>query len=323
MLVLNREATGVLVVKKSRFIAHAAYVATPSEARAYYEGLRARYYDARHIPYAYIIDDKSKSSDDKEPKGTAGMPILSAIREANIGRVILCVVRYFGGVLLGASALASTYHDSALLCLRGAINDGITAYEVDATLLATRLEYGSFEALRRSSFVHIVEASYKEAVYVSFVIWSSGDRVESSLANFGGGAGLANFGGVGLGLASSGGIGIESSLASFGGGSYGGGLSRGSGAGLDLASGAGGVHSGGNGIELALASHLAPLQNLLNKEFCLLACEASTLEEAEPLMEGARCAQEISKGDVKMSEEAASPLAIPLVVLGERRILLP
>lgn len=104
------------VIKKSTFYAFSFPVETETEAEHILRDFRKRFYDARHICYAYVIgtDRKtSKSSDNGEPSGTAGRPILGAIMSADLTNVLIVVVRYFGGVLLGAPGLAAAYRESA------------------------------------------------------------------------------------------------------------------------------------------------------------------------------------------------------------------
>lgn len=105
-----------LVVKRSRFIAVAGPAATVRDADAFI--VAASEADARHNCWAYRLnEDVSRCSDDGEPQGTAGRPILAAIDRSGLDRVALVVVRYFGGVKLGASVLARTYGAVAAHCL--------------------------------------------------------------------------------------------------------------------------------------------------------------------------------------------------------------
>jgi uncharacterized YigZ family protein len=103
--------------KKSRFITSVAPINSENEALQFLEKVRSQYWDARHNVYAYKIVAESvvqRYSDDGEPAGTAGMPIMEAINRLNIINVILIVTRYFGGILLGASGLVRAYGKSAV-----------------------------------------------------------------------------------------------------------------------------------------------------------------------------------------------------------------
>lgn len=105
-----------LVVKRSRFIAVAGPAATVTDAQAFIAA--ACEPDARHNCWAYKIDsDSTRCSDDGEPQGTAGKPILAAIDRSRLEHVAVVVVRYFGGIKLGASGLARAYGTAAAQCL--------------------------------------------------------------------------------------------------------------------------------------------------------------------------------------------------------------
>lgn len=106
------------VIKKSRFIAVGFPVHNEAGARDKILAMRKEFYDARHIAYAYRVNDGQvfqKSSDDGEPSGTAGKPILNFMVKENIINAIIFVVRYFGGVKLGAGGLTRAYSGTAVL----------------------------------------------------------------------------------------------------------------------------------------------------------------------------------------------------------------
>ncbi len=110
-------------ITKSIFIGHAAPVTTPEEAISFVSEIRSRYPDARHNCYAWIINGDvvmQKYSDDGEPQGTAGMPILSCITKQNITNAAVVVTRYFGGVLLGKGGLVRAYSEAAAEAVRNA-----------------------------------------------------------------------------------------------------------------------------------------------------------------------------------------------------------
>lgn len=100
-----------LVVNKSRFVAFASQVADSEQARAFLQQVALP--DATHHCYAYITADSQKSSDNGEPSGTAGLPILQAIQQQHLCNVVVAVERYFGGVKLGTGGLARAYGQAA------------------------------------------------------------------------------------------------------------------------------------------------------------------------------------------------------------------
>lgn len=115
---LKRAVTARLEIKKSEFIAYAYPVTSRENAMFHVEQLRVQYADARHHCWAYIIGDPNNTTsagfdDDGEPNGTAGKPILNVLQHKSIGNVIIIVVRYFGGIKLGAGGLTRAYAGSA------------------------------------------------------------------------------------------------------------------------------------------------------------------------------------------------------------------
>lgn len=109
-----------LVVERSRFLGFAFPVSTEAEAQGALDALRKQFWDARHICYAFRIQCSggvSRSSDDGEPSGTAGAPILNALTSGETQDALCAVVRYFGGVLLGTGGLVRAYGKTASLAL--------------------------------------------------------------------------------------------------------------------------------------------------------------------------------------------------------------
>ena len=116
MNVLLEGGTAEIIEKKSRFIAETAIVRSEEEASAFLEARRKKYWDARHHCSAYIIGKErplTHSSDDGEPSGTAGRQILAQIDAAGLRDVLVVVVRYFGGILLGVPGLIAAYRAAA------------------------------------------------------------------------------------------------------------------------------------------------------------------------------------------------------------------
>ena len=115
---LQRAVHTRLEIKKSEFIAYAYPVTSREDAMFHVEQLRGQYADARHHCWAYIIGDPNNTTsagfdDDGEPNGTAGRPILNVLQHKAIGNIIIIVVRYFGGIKLGAGGLTRAYAGSA------------------------------------------------------------------------------------------------------------------------------------------------------------------------------------------------------------------
>lgn len=116
--IISKEAQGQIEEKKSRFIANIFYVDTIEEAENMIKKLRKEYFDARHNCYAYRIIEaeniREKSSDDGEPSGTAGAPIMNLLKKQELLNILVVVTRYFGGTLLGTGGLIRAYSDATI-----------------------------------------------------------------------------------------------------------------------------------------------------------------------------------------------------------------
>ncbi len=117
-----------LVEKKSRFIGQIWQVHSEEEAKENIQATRKQYHDARHHCFAYVMDNQLlRYSDDGEPQGTAGQPMLNLFQQEKIQQFCCVVTRYFGGTLLGTGGLVRAYSHCAKGCLEGA---GLSAYEI-------------------------------------------------------------------------------------------------------------------------------------------------------------------------------------------------
>ena len=136
------------VIEKSRFLAYAAHTAGEEEARAFLQDVRARHPLATHVCYAFVADrlgNLMRFSDDGEPQGTAGMPILGVLRARKLFETAVAVVRYFGGIKLGAGGLTRAYSSSAAEALDRA---AVCEYAV-CTEVTVRVAYPEVNALTR------------------------------------------------------------------------------------------------------------------------------------------------------------------------------
>ena len=130
---VSRKASAEYIEKKSRFIATVSPVGDDAEAREFVLSVRKKYPDARHNCYAYLtLDGMTRYSDDGEPKGTAGLPILGVLQKQQLSGVAVVVTRYFGGILLGAAGLLRAYTKAAA--------DGVEAAGVITVKPYTRVD---------------------------------------------------------------------------------------------------------------------------------------------------------------------------------------
>ena len=165
---LKRAVTTRLEIKKSEFIAYAYPVTSREQAMFHVEQLREQYADARHFCWAYIIGDPDNTTsagfdDDGEPSGTAGRPILNVLQHKSIGNVIVIVVRYFGGIKLGAGGLTRAYAGSA----QAAVDEMILNPYVPMTQIQILAEFATEAQCRYMIEIlggHIDDVAYSKQV---------------------------------------------------------------------------------------------------------------------------------------------------------------
>ena len=109
MLSIKNNITSEYIINKSRFITKLIKVNNVNEIDKYFDEIKNEYKEATHYCYAYIIDNVKRFNDDGEPSGTAGMPILNVLENNNLNYVLCVVIRYFGGIKLGAGGLVRAY----------------------------------------------------------------------------------------------------------------------------------------------------------------------------------------------------------------------
>lgn len=145
MKVLKEERKTELIVKKSRFISIARTCNDPSEVKRIVDETRAQYPDATHVVHAAVMGNQFSFSDDHEPKNTAGRPALEVLKGSGITNIIVLIIRYFGGTLLGTGGLVKAYGDSTKLVL-----DGIETEElVEKTPFSLTIGYEMYENTKR------------------------------------------------------------------------------------------------------------------------------------------------------------------------------
>lgn len=160
--------------RKSVFIGEAMPVSCEADALRFIESVKKRFPDARHHVYAYVIRENStmRFTDDHEPQGTAGMPVLDIIRKNGCTDVVIVVTRYFGGTLLGTGGLVRAYTAAAL----GALENGeIIRYDIytEAELSVSYSDYGKITSVLDSLGFRIEECLYDVGITVRGRIISS------------------------------------------------------------------------------------------------------------------------------------------------------
>ena len=170
--------------KRSKFIASIFYVETIDEVENAIKQVKKKYHDAKHNCYAYIINEKGnilkRFSDDGEPSGTAGSPILNTIEKNNLYNVLIIVTRYFGGILLGTGGLVRAYTEAATKSIEKAgIVEQELGYEIEITIT-----YQDFEKLKyycNKNNIDITNIEYKENIICKIEL--TNDEMNKLLAN--------------------------------------------------------------------------------------------------------------------------------------------
>ena len=160
--ILYKEGEAEISEKKSRFIAHIAPAQTEEEAQAFIEKIKKQYWDARHNCWAYSIGEKQpalRCSDDGEPSGTAGKPMLEVLTGQELHNVVAVVTRYFGGVLLGTGGLIRAYQAAAKEGIKNSdvaqVCDGITA-----VITTDYNAYGKLQYICNDNNVDIIDTDF-------------------------------------------------------------------------------------------------------------------------------------------------------------------
>lgn len=176
--------TDEIIEKKSRFIGYIRHVETEEEASVFVQEIKKKHYDARHNCFAYVLGQEQpilKFSDDGEPGGTAGKPILEVINGKGLSDVCIVVTRYFGGTLLGTGGLVRAYTDASKACI--AATEVIRKQLVVPASLSTNYnDLGKLQYLLGNESIPIVNSNYGENVILEVEIpIDDYDRIEKAL----------------------------------------------------------------------------------------------------------------------------------------------
>jgi uncharacterized YigZ family protein len=170
--IIYSDGYGELIEKKSRFIAYVHAIHSEEEAIAYISQIKKQYYDARHTCFAYTIGENreiTRFSDDSEPSGTAGKPILDVLTGNHLYDTIITVTRYFGGTLLGTGGLVRAYGGATKIGLENAkiakkINGQKISLSIDYTLL------GKLQHLLAEENISILDTLYDTGVTLTILV---------------------------------------------------------------------------------------------------------------------------------------------------------
>lgn len=180
---INGDSFSDFTEKKSRFITYASHVTTQSQALDFLKKIKEKHWDATHNVYAYILKTNQiqKYSDDGEPRGTAGIPVLNVLIKSEIYDIIVVVTRYFGGTLLGAGGLVRAYSNGCKLALQ---NANIISVHL-CQKLSINFDYSLYSQIQSllSNYHHkILNTSYSNDVTLELAIHlSSFDKLSTDL----------------------------------------------------------------------------------------------------------------------------------------------
>ena len=164
---IKENASCEIVEKKSKFIANVFYVESKEEAENFIKQINKKYYDARHNCYAYRIFSAEniieKASDDGEPSGTAGAPMLTILSKNNLANILVVVTRYFGGILLGTGGLVKAYSKA---CAQITEKEITQVYEIE-------IEYtdlNKFKYFAKNNNIIILKEEYLTNVILNIAV---------------------------------------------------------------------------------------------------------------------------------------------------------
>lgn len=173
------------IEKKSKFIGYATPVKTREEADEFISKIKTKHWDATHNVYAYVLRDNNiqRYSDDGEPSGTAGVPVLDVILKEGLVDVCVVATRYFGGTLLGAGGLVRAYSHTSKIGLEAA---GIITM-AECSIMSVRVDYSFYDRLLiflEDCDCNVIDSSFSDAVEVVFSLKADGvDELNEKLTD--------------------------------------------------------------------------------------------------------------------------------------------
>lgn len=167
MYSIKESIENIIIIKKSKFITKLIKINNIDEINNFLDKLKEEYKDSTHICYAYIVSGNEKCSDDGEPSGTAGLPILNILKKNNLTNILAVVIRYFGGIKLGAGGLVRAYSNS--------VNDTLkltNIIELEEGYLV-ELEF-SYDQIKLVDYIlndkNIISKKYNDNIVYSFYL---------------------------------------------------------------------------------------------------------------------------------------------------------
>lgn len=172
---IKDEVNNSITIEKSEFIAYLKHCKSEVEYKEYLTSIKKKHYDANHVCSAFIFKDIKRSSDDGEPSGTAGRPILNVLEKNNLDETCALVVRYFGGIKLGTGGLTRAYSNSVIEALKKATLAKEVVYPVYQLTLSYELANKIDYYINNSTI--LINKKYDEFVTIEFAL-DSLDKIE-------------------------------------------------------------------------------------------------------------------------------------------------
>lgn len=181
---VSRSGCDEFVEKRSRFIGYCSPVTTQEQALEFIEKIKSKHWDAKHNVYAYILREGGikRYSDDGEPQGTAGVPVLDVMQKMNITDAVVVVTRYFGGILLGAGGLVRAYSHGAKLAVEAA-KPAVMELCDNSELKCSYNQYGRVSTIIAQQGGVVADSVFTDEVELKFYVKKGSlDRINKELA---------------------------------------------------------------------------------------------------------------------------------------------
>lgn len=168
---VEQQSSDEFIERRSKFIGYVRPVTTEDDAISFINEIRAKHWDATHNVYAYSLRDGNirRYSDDGEPQGTAGIPVLDVIQKTGVQDVVVVVTRYFGGIMLGAGGLVRAYSHGAKIALESG-NIIAMALCYNASVKCDYNQYGRLSAIIHKHGGKVVNTEFFDNVSISFYV---------------------------------------------------------------------------------------------------------------------------------------------------------
>ena len=178
MYSIKEKIENTIIINKSKFITKLYKVNNIDEINSILNNLKTEYKDATHICYGYIVNNQEKCSDDNEPSGTAGIPILNILKKKKLNNILAVVIRYFGGIKLGAGGLLRAYSNSVSEALEKAnIIELVEGYQIEI-----EFNYDNLKLLDHMlTDIKIIKKEVNDTIIYNFYIDSNETNIINEL----------------------------------------------------------------------------------------------------------------------------------------------